>query len=261
MITDFVRSFQSEWLKKKRSLGSWLVLVGSLFTPVIVIVARMFQHEKLPALYSASTFWTSLWKSSWESMAVFFLPMGAILATSLIAQIEHRNNGWKQVHALPLSPSIIFFSKFAVILVLMVQFFVVFDLGIYFSAIVPCLLLGSVPYPRAPLPLWTFLAETSSYMVDCLPIVAAQYLLSLRFKNFLAPIGLGFLAWVGSLAALSWRYTYLVPYGYSMLTYLHGDPRKTMVAPPLDISWLALGYAALFVTISYWLFLSQKQKG
>ena len=32
-----------------------------------------------------------------------FLPLGAILSTSLITQIEYKNNTWKQLHTLPLT--------------------------------------------------------------------------------------------------------------------------------------------------------------
>ena len=77
-------------------------MVGGLFTPGIVIAARLVRHDRLQEIYAAANFWNSLWKSSWESMAIFFLPIGAILATSLMTQSEFKNNAWKQVHALPL---------------------------------------------------------------------------------------------------------------------------------------------------------------
>ena len=35
MSSTFVHAFQGEWLKKKRSLASWLVIAGSFFTPAI----------------------------------------------------------------------------------------------------------------------------------------------------------------------------------------------------------------------------------
>ncbi|MFY0533448.1 ABC transporter permease [Nannocystis pusilla] len=101
MNSRFVDAFRCEWLKKRRSLGAWLVVVGAFFTPGIVTLARLIRREHLPTLYAAPEFWTSLWRSSWESMAVFFVPMAAILTTSLVVQIEVRNNAWKQVHALP----------------------------------------------------------------------------------------------------------------------------------------------------------------
>ncbi|GAA0704612.1 hypothetical protein GCM10009105_01570 [Dokdonella soli] len=261
MAIDFIHALQSEWLKKKRSLASWLILTGAFFTPAIVIVARLVNHDKLRQLYSTDGFWTLLWRNSWESMAIFFLPMAAVLATSLITQIEYKNNAWKQVHTLPLSPTTIFFSKLAVILLMMVQFFVLFNLGIYLSAVVPYLLIGNVPYPTAHAPLASFLVQNMLYFVDCLPIVAAQYLLSLRFKNFLVPIGFGFLTWVGALAALSWKFGYVIPYSYSMLTYLKDNPAGRAIVPAFDVHWLAIGYFVLFIVVGYGLFVTKAQKG
>src|SRR5215211_3701914 len=150
MTADLFHSFQSEWLKTKRSLAFWMVVIGGFFTPSIIIVARLIRYERLLQVYSAENFWDLLWKNSWESMAIFFLPLGAILSTSLIAQLEYKNNTWKQLHTLPLSYTTIFFAKLAVILVLMLQFFVLFNLGIYIAAAVPYLLISGTHYPQQP---------------------------------------------------------------------------------------------------------------
>ncbi len=56
MSGAFVRAFQCEWLKKKRSLASWLVVAGSFFTPAIVIAARLVNHDGLHQMYSAAGF-------------------------------------------------------------------------------------------------------------------------------------------------------------------------------------------------------------
>jgi ABC-type transport system involved in multi-copper enzyme maturation permease subunit len=149
----------------------------------------------------------------------------AILVTSLIVQIEYRNNAWKQVNTLPLSLTTIYFSKLAVVLVMMAEFFILFDVAVYVSAIVPATLLGNVSYPRAHLPLGAFVADTGHYWMASLPIVVAQYVLSLRFRNFLVPVGVGFLTWVGALSALSWKGGYILPYTYTMLAYLRDDPK------------------------------------
>jgi hypothetical protein len=261
LIGDYVRCFQSEWLKKKRSLGSWLIVVGALFTPTIIVVARMLHRGKLPALYAASNFWTSYWRSSWESMAIFFLPMAAILVTSLIVQIEYRNNAWKQVNTLPLSLTTIYFSKLAVVLVLMAEFFILFDVAVYVSAMVPATLLGNVSYPRAHLPLRDFVADTGRYWVASLPIVVAQYVLSLRFRNFLVPVGVGFMAWVGALAALSWKDGYILPYIYTMLAYLRDDPKTRITLPASQLNAWSIGYAVCFTLAGYLLFVNKQQKG
>jgi hypothetical protein len=261
MNAALVHAFGAEWLKRKRSFASWLVVGGSLFTPAVVTVVRLLKHRDLPQIYSAEKFWPQLWTASWESMAIFFLPMGAILATSLMAQIEWKNNTWKQVHALPISLATIFFAKLAVVLVMMTQFFVLFTGGIYLSAVIPYLLVTGVPYPPGAIPYWRFLHEDLLFFVDCLPIVGAQYLLSVRFKNFLVPIGLGFLAWVGALAALPWKFGYVIPYTYCMLDHLKDDPKGKAVIPDVDIHALALGYFCLFTIAGFWLFATKPQKG
>jgi len=261
MSAAFVHAFQGEWLKRRRSLASWLVIAGSCFTPLIVIVARLVRPDGLARRYAADGFWLQLWRNSWESMAIFFLPMVAILAASLLAQVEFRNHAWKQVHALPLAPATIYFSKFAVLLLMMLQFFLLFDLAIYLSAIVPWLLVRGVPYPQDPVP-WAYaLREDLFYFVDCLPIVAAQFALSVRYGNFLVPVGVGFLAWVGALGALPWKYAYAIPYTYCMLNYLKDDASRKAAVPPEDFHAYAIAWFVVFTVVGYILFSRNRQKG
>lgn len=260
-MTTFIHSFQSEWLKTKRSLAFWMVVIGGFFTPSIVIVARLFHYDKLQQIYADDNFWNLLWKNSWESMALFFLPLGAILSTSLITQIEYKNNTWKQLHTLPLTYTTIFFSKLAVILVLMLELFVLFNLGIYLSALVPYLLVSGTPYPAQPLPYMFFLRENGLYFLDCLPIVALQYLISLKFKNFLVPVGLGFVFWITALGALSWKYGYIIPYTYGMFNYLKDVTETRAIVPEANIHLLAIGCFIVITAVSYFLYLTKKEKG
>jgi lantibiotic transport system permease protein len=261
MSAEFMAALRGEWLKRRRSLGAWLVIVGALFTPAIIVVVRLIRHAQLPALYESPVFWTSLWRSAWESMAIFFVPMAVILTTSLVVQLDVRNNGWKQAHALPLSPLTIFAAKLAVILLMLAQFFALFVLGIYLAAVVPALLVDGVPYPHAPLPWRAFASATAWYFVDCLPIVAAQYLLSLRFNHFLVPIGVGFLAWVAALAALSWHHANLVPYAYTMLDYLRDNPEARVVPATAHMHAYAVAWFVLFTVVGFVLFVTKRQKG
>jgi hypothetical protein len=261
MTISFVHSFQSEWLKTKRSLAFWIVIIGGFFTPAIVTVVRIIQYKTLPSIYISDDFWKLLWQNSWESMAIFLLPLGVILTTSLITQIEYKNNTWKQLHTLPLSLVSIFFSKLGVIVVMMLGFFVLFNIGIYLSALIPYLVISGVPYPIAPLPYESFLVQDWYYFVDCLPIVALQYLISLKYKNFLVPVGTGFIFWVGALASLSWKYGYIIPYTYCMFTYLKGGVVNKAVIPTINIHLLACAYFVGITIVSYILYVSKKEKG
>lgn len=252
---------RSEWLKRKRSFATTLVVGGSLFTPAIVAVVRLLYRRGLPAIYASETFWRGLWSSCWESMAVFFLPMAAILITSLVAQIEFRANAWKQVHAQPVSMAAIFTAKLAVIAILLVQFLALFNAAIYVSGMLPAWILTAVPFPHgsfAALPLWR---ETSLYFVHCLPIVALQYLIALRAANVLVPIGAGFLAWVGALALVSSRYAVWWPYSYTIIQYVRDKPKGAHLAAYTNLPWIAAACFVVITAISYVLFITKPEKG
>ncbi|MET0230542.1 MAG: ABC transporter permease, partial [Rhodanobacteraceae bacterium] len=249
-MSTFAAAFVFEWRKTKRSSALWLVVVGAFFTPAIVAVARLLAPAKLPELYATADFWPSLWKSSWESMAIFLLPMAAILATSLVVHIEYRNNAWKQVQTLPLGRATLFFAKLAVALVLIALFLVLFDVAICVGALVPWLVLERVPFPAAEFPFATFARQTALYFLDSVPIIAATYLLALRSQSFLVPIGVGFLAWVAALAALSSSFGVWMPYAYTLLSYLQLYPSARGVPVSHEVHSLAVAYAVLFTGLA-----------
>jgi hypothetical protein len=261
MTLSFLHSFQSEWLKKKRSLATWIVLIGGFFTPVIVIIVRIVYSSQLATMYAAPNFWMRLWDNSWESMSIFLMPIGVILATSLITQIEYKNNCWKQLHTTPLNYTTIFFSKLAVIIVMMFQFFILFNIGIYLSALVPYLVKSGVPYPPAPIPFAYFIRENCLFFVDCLPIIAIQYLISLRYKNFLVPVGAGIAGWIAAIGALSWKYGYIIPYTYCMFNYLKDHKGGRAIIPDVNIHAWAIGYFIVLTIISYILYITKREKG
>lgn len=257
----FISAFQCEWLKRKRSAAAFLLLGGSLFTPGIVTMARLLHYRTLPALYSGDAFWKNLWFISWESMAIFFLPMTAILTTSLVTQIELKSNAWKQVHALPMSPAVLFLSKLAVILVMMVQLLALFSAGVYASGIGPGLLVPGVPAPKGTFFSLPVLRDSALYFVDILPIVAAQYAIGLRTSNILIPIGAGFMAWVGALGTLSSRFAIWWPYSYSTINYVKDTPKGARFAAHTELHALAVLFFLVFTAAGYWLFVTRKEKG
>lgn len=261
MSAAFVDALQGEWLKQRRSLATWMVLAGACFTPAIILVVRLVRHAGLSALHAAADFWTQLWSSAWESSAIFFLPMGLVLATSLIVQIEFRNNTWKQVHTLPIGPATIYFAKLAIVLLLLVQFLLAFNLALWFTAAVPAWLVPGVAMPTAPNPWVAFLRDDLGYAVGGLPIVGLQYAIALRHRNVMVPVGIGFLLWVGTLGMLSTRWGSLSPYAATMLQYIGVASPGKLPPPVVDVHGLALGYFVLFTVAGYLLFARARSKG
>lgn len=256
----FVNSFRSEWLKRKRSLAAWLVLVGAFFTPSIILLVRIRNRAALPALNRADDFWQRLWTTSWESMAVLLLPVGIILATGLITQLEYKNNAWKQLHTTPQSYTTVFFAKLSVVLLMMVELFVLFNVGMYLSAVVPSVIFREVPYPSAPIPYRDFFYGNVNYFIDCLPVLALQYLLGLQFKNFLVPVGVGFVIWVLGIGMVSWQYSHVFPYVHGAVDFLinSGHLKREL---PVGIRTLAALYFVAFTAAGWVLYVTKKEKG
>lgn len=260
MTTSFVHSLQSEWLKTRRSLAAWLVILGGFFIPLIMLTARLLYPDRLPGDSAAPDFWEAFFGKCWQMMALFLLPMGVILATTLLSQLEFRNNTWKQLHTTPQYLTTIFFSKLAVILLMLLQFLILFNLGIMVAGFLPHAIYG-VAYPQEAFPFEFFLTKSAWFFVDCLPIVALQYLISLQFKNFMIPLGAGIGLMVASLIALEWEYGYFIPYTYCPYNFFELRKVAGMGPQSVNVHFWALGYFVLFTLLSYVLYITKKEKG
>ncbi|TND09259.1 MAG: hypothetical protein FD123_1662 [Bacteroidetes bacterium] len=258
MQLTFVHGFQSEWLKKKRSAASWLVIIGGFFIPLLILAARIIEPDNLYAENTSPHVWEKLFHQCWQFMALFLLPMGVILATSLVTQLEFRNNTWKQLHAAPQGYTVVFFSKLAVILVMMLQFFVLFNIGIYLAGMLPAVFFAGVPFPPEPFPLAYYLEGNLDYFTCCLPIIGLQYLLSMQFRNFLIPLGAGIGLLVAGLIGVSWKYGYTIPYSYCALSFIG---KSTGNPPAANIHLFAAGYFVLFTIAGYFIYITKKEKG
>jgi hypothetical protein len=260
MELSFIHSFQSEWLKKRRSAAAWLTITGGFFIPAIVLVNRFIDAELLYAENTSPHLWEAVYNKCWQFMALFLLPMGVILAASLITQLEFKNNTWKQLHTTPQRLTTIFFAKLMVILIMMLQFFILFNIGIYLVGALPSLFFRKVPYPAEAIPFTAILTANSKFFLDCLPIIALQYLISLQFKNFLVPVGAGLAMYVTSMIGISWKYGYILPYAYCALN-LNFMKNKAAINAATNIHIWALGYFIVFSVLSYFFYISKREKG
>jgi len=258
MNNSFIHCFAAEWIKKRRSFAAWLVFAGGFFVPLISILIFLFYPKQLLAIHASGHFWKLLFLKSWQMMAIMLLPMGIVLAVSLITQLEFKNNSWKQLHCTPVPLMSIYFSKLAVLVVMLLQLFLLFNLGIYISAVIPALLNSHIPFPAYAIDPGYLLKENANYFILCLPMVALQFMISLQFKNFLVPVGAGLMLTIGGLIALSWKYIYMIPSSYTAIYFLQTKDNTT---PAHNLQAWSLGWFLIFILLGYWLYISKKEKG
>ena len=255
----FLSGLSSEWLKRRRSL-TWPLIAGSAcFIPAIIFLSRFRHVETLPALYRAPRFWEQLWRQSWEAMALMILPLAIMLLASLLAQVEYRNNAWKQVHATPQPLAAIFTAKLVVLLVLVALLILCFNVAIYAAGALPAILFDGVSLPGA-LRAGYFLDRNVRFFLDVLPIVALQFVMAILFRSFLAPLGIGMGLWIFSVGTMSWRYSWTIPYSAASLDYLSVEYQRT-VPLPASPSAIALAWFVVFTVVGYVLYSRKRERG
>src|ERR1700748_2125150 len=176
---NFANSLKCEWMKTRRSAASWLCIIGASFLPALFIISFLKDHTTISNIHSQENVWKVYFFQIWRFMAMAILPFGVILSSTLITQIEYRNNTWKQLHVTPQSLSCIFTAKLMTVVLMVIKFFIIFNAGILLSAIIPSLLFDN-RLPSEAFPLTFFLLINLKIFVSCLPVIALQFLLSLH---------------------------------------------------------------------------------
>ena len=260
MTFTFIHSIQSELLKTKRSVALWLTVIGGFFIPAIRLYYSLTHHNPDPKKVIGEI-WVKHFMLNWQYMAYLLLPMGVILASSLITQIEYRNNTWKQLHTTPQPLTIIFFTKIIVILILLLQFFVFFNIGVLLSGFILGIVYNDLPFLNQEIPILLFFVLNIKLFIGCLPVIGLQYLLSLYFKNYLVPIGTGLLFFIGSLIGARWEYAFLLCYNYCGVIFDSISMRTSPVAVKFNVYLYSICFFLIFTFISYMLYLTKKEKG
>src|SRR5689334_1427729 len=116
-------SLRSEVLKTKRTAAFYFTLIGAAVIPFIYLINALFngfaENERI-----AKDPLNTLFRMSSEMTDLIIFPWFVVLACTLLAQIEYRNNAWKQVLTSPQAKINVFMAKFLNIQLLMLLFLV-----------------------------------------------------------------------------------------------------------------------------------------
>lgn len=250
-------STRTELIKTKRSASFWLSLIGAAVIPGIMFLMYMLNAEKNYERYRAGG-WSRHFAEGSQVFAAFLLPMFVVLICSLIPQIEYKNNTWKQVFASPQSIGNIFFSKYLSIILMIVLLFVLFDIFMILSAIVPNLFYPQFSFLSSKLEISTLLTLNAKSFISLLGIISIQYWVSLRFKNFIVPIGIGLGLLVASIMVYQWQHIDKVPYAFPFLTFMTSERGDNSIQ---NHELNSIGYFAFFTLLAFADMRFRKQRG
>lgn len=252
-------SIQSELLKTKRTASFWFSIIGAAFIPMLLFIALF--TDKDAHINLAKDPWGMFFRMGWQILTVFLLPLYIILVSTLITQIEFKNNTWKQVHASPQSLGNIYFSKFLTIQLMILFCYVLFNIFMIASALLGNFINAKYTFFDHSIDWKLLLKLNAGTYISILGVSAIQYWLSLRFKNFIAPVGIGLAMVIGSIIAMEyhWEHIYKFPYAFAILTF---ESIQELNRPALENHQLnSLGYFVFFLLLGFLDMKLRKEKG
>jgi hypothetical protein len=199
--------------------------------------AKMGIEEKADEVFRGFLYQGSMAVYSW-----LVLPLVITVVLAMMARMEHHNNSWKQLLALPVERGKVYLSKLLVGIGIIVYSHFLLYVGMMLAAF----LLGIEHIPHE----WV-LKRFSILFLSSLAITGLVFYVSYRFSHFAVPmvIGAGF-AFPSMLVANSERYWIFYPWDYpivSSMNYVFDMGGKNIIMLIISISIFLLSVFIGFI--------------
>lgn len=250
-------------------MGFWSAVLLPLLLCLLLFIGFFNKSEELTKL-PGIMLWLRFAGVILGIMGSLLLPMLIIFIAYSVNSIEHKADTWKTLFSLPIPKFSVYAAKYlyAFFLVfLCLALFVVFTLGFgnLLSVMKPGLKFNEYNIANTLSQLYFKL------FLSALGILSIQFLLSLLFRDFLKPMGIGFICTITGviLAANKWQYAYMFPYSHPMLALnALGQAKETKQAamPQITVdiftkdTWVSLAVAVAVFILGYFIVLKKSVK-
>lgn len=258
-MSTFFISLRTEFMKIRRSAALWLVVVGSAFLPAILFLMYMTKSDMFAKRLGKDP-WAGHIAQGFEASCFFLWPMLIIVVASMVTQIEFKNNTWKQVLASPLRIGDVYFAKYIVIQCMILSAYLLFNVDLVLSALLTEVFHPNFAFWQNTLPIHSILQLDAKSYISILGMTTIQYCISLRFKNFIASIGIGLALIIAGLMMVPWDKVVYFPYAYSALSFIRNSATAADFKMLKHEYW-SLGYFAVFLTLGYLDFFFRRERG
>ncbi len=217
-MKGFILSFRSEFYKTRKTMGFWSAVLLPLIICLLLFTGFYSNSARLASM-PGMLLWLQFAGAILAVMGSLLLPMLIVFIGYSVNNIEHKADTWKSLFSLPIPKLSVYAAKYIYALFLVIlclTLFVLFTLGLgnLLSILKPMLKFNEYHIES------TLVQIYFKLLLSSLGILSIQFLLSLLFRDFLKPMGIGFVATITGviLANTEWKYAYLFPYSSPMLT-------------------------------------------
>ena len=198
-------------------MGFWSSVLLPLVLCLLLFIG-FFNHSDKLSHSPGMVLWLQFAGAILGIMGSLILPMLIVFIAYSVNSIEHKADTWKTLFSLPISKLSVYGAKYlyAFFLVFIcLALFVIFTLGFgnLLGAIKPSLRFSEYHIEGILSKVYLKLFLSS------LGILSIQFLLSLLFRDFLKPMGIGFICTITGdiMAGNNWKYAWLFPYSHPLL--------------------------------------------
>jgi hypothetical protein len=235
MIRIFRALLRAESIKLRRS-GA---LIVALAAPALATLLQLLHligmiGDAHPRWTSPAVVWADLMAHGWDVWLVLIVPMLITFEAASLANLEHRGNQWKQLFATPVPRWAIYATKIFFCALLVAGGALLFAAGftastLMFSGVEGLHLASAIPWLE-------ILRITGKAFLTSGMAIVIQSWLSARFAGFVAPVGIGFGAWVGGFLFLGVHESFLLWYPWTMAIGARsgGSPHSATLLPILS---------------------------
>jgi ABC-2 type transport system permease protein len=200
----FLRSLAAELLKLRRTIAFWIVLAAPLL--VILLALLMYYERSGYYIRQGQPLWQSIRKSAFVLWSILMLPLYITVQTALLAGLEHGENRWRNLLAMPVPRWSIYFSKLLIPCVMVFASSLILNYGCLLDGLILRRIKPELRFPD-PVPWGSAWDNAALTAIAALLVIAIQHWVSLRFSSFAASTGFGIAATVtGAIVINSGKY-------------------------------------------------------
>lgn len=190
-MIDLISAIRMEVFKLRRTLALW----ASLIVPLAVIVMTTAMNLSRTAGTRFDPDQPNGWDSLMLDLVLFLwcliaLPLFISLETALLAGVEHRENNWKHLFALPIRRWTVYTAKFLVSLGLVCLSSVVLAIGTVVEGWLLFTFRPDLGVLR-PIPLGLIFFRSFAFIPVVLLMLAVQLWVAVRWRSFTVAMSLG----------------------------------------------------------------------
>lgn len=205
-----LKLIQIELLKTKRSLA----LLMMFLSPLMVVLVNLLVLVNSDGKMVEKEGWGVFWLTNFGMWGYFMMPLYIALITALLNGIEHKSDGWRYLATLPVSQKSIFMAKFLLAWIYLIGASIVLFLFILLAVFA----LSSLGYSGGELVDVLFVQKILYACIAGLAILMIQHLVSWRWQNIVAPLGLGVLATFSVMQFSGSKYWAINPWTYTIMS-------------------------------------------